>query len=90
MAKVQKMEHLQGQKPEGCEGYLSSDHHHATRILKTGYLKWQDLFDVTREAAPATFAPSLMPMSVAVKSSPLQAGVQGRFPNSYPSLFPVG
>lgn len=49
MAKVQKMEHLQGQKPEGFEGYLKSDHHHATRILKTGYLKWQDLFDLTRE-----------------------------------------
>lgn len=25
MAKVQKMEHLQGQKPEGFEGYLNSD-----------------------------------------------------------------
>lgn len=43
------MEHLQGKKPEGFEDYLKSDHHHATRILKTGYLGWQDLFDVTRE-----------------------------------------
>jgi uncharacterized protein YkwD len=49
MAKVQKMEHLQGQKPEGFETYLNSDHHHSMRIVKTGYLKWQDLFDVTRE-----------------------------------------
>jgi uncharacterized protein YkwD len=49
MAKVQKMEHLQGQKPEGFETYLNSDHHHSMRITKTGYLKWQDLFDVTRE-----------------------------------------
>lgn len=49
MAKVRKMEHLQGEKPEGFETYLKSDHHHATRILKTGYLQWQDLFDVTRE-----------------------------------------
>jgi hypothetical protein len=29
--------------------YLNSDHHHSMRITKTGYLKWQDLFDVTRE-----------------------------------------
>ena len=50
MAKVQKMEHLQGTKPpDGFEAFLNSDHHHATRILKTGYLKWQDLFEVTRQ-----------------------------------------
>lgn len=50
MADVQKMEHLRGEKPQdGFEGYLNSDNHHATRILKTGYLKWQDLFEVTRE-----------------------------------------
>lgn len=50
MARVGKMEHLQGAKPpEGFQEYLSSDHHHSTRILKTGYLTWQDLFDVTRE-----------------------------------------
>ena len=50
MAKVQKMEHLQGSKPpEGFEAFMNSDHHHATRILKTGYLKWQDLFEVTRD-----------------------------------------
>lgn len=48
MAKVNKMEHLQGQKPAGFEDYLRSDHHHATRIMKTGYLQWQDLFEVTR------------------------------------------
>jgi uncharacterized protein YkwD len=49
MAKVQKMEHLQGEKPKDLQAYLNSDHHHSTRILKTGYLKWEDLFDVTRE-----------------------------------------
>jgi uncharacterized protein YkwD len=49
MAKVQKMEHLEGEKPKDLQAYLNSDHHHSTRILKTGYLKWDDLFDVTRE-----------------------------------------
>lgn len=50
MARVQKMEHLQGTKPpDGFEAFLNSDHHHATRILKTGYLNWQDLFEVTRQ-----------------------------------------
>ena len=50
MARVGKMEHLQGEKPgEGFEAFLNSDHHHATRILKTGYIRWQDLFDVRRE-----------------------------------------
>lgn len=49
MARVNKMEHLQGEKPQDFQEYLRSDHHHATRILKTGYLNWQDLFEVTRE-----------------------------------------
>jgi len=49
MARVGKMEHLQGDKPHDFQDYLKSDHHHATRILKTGYLSWQDLFEVTRE-----------------------------------------
>jgi uncharacterized protein YkwD len=50
MADVQKMVHLRGETPpEGFDAFLQSDHHHATRILKTGYLDWQDLFDVTRE-----------------------------------------
>jgi|GEM_PF-2889545 len=47
MAQVGKMEHLQGEKPQDFGDYLRSDHHHATRILKTGYLSWQDLFEVT-------------------------------------------
>ena len=50
MARVGKMEHLEGPKPpDGFQEFLNSDHHHATRILKTGYLKWQDLFVVTRD-----------------------------------------
>lgn len=49
MAQVGKMEHLQGEKPQDFGDYLRSDHHHATRIIKTGYLSWQDLFEVTRD-----------------------------------------
>jgi uncharacterized protein YkwD len=50
MADVQKMEHLRGERPpDGFDAFLNSDHHHATRILKTGYFKWQDLFEVSRE-----------------------------------------
>lgn len=50
MARVGKMEHLQGERPQDFGDYLKSDHHHCTRILKTGYLDWQDLFDVTEDA----------------------------------------
>ncbi len=49
MARVGKMEHLQGQQPQDFGDYLKSDHHHCTRILKTGYLEWSDLFDVSNE-----------------------------------------
>jgi uncharacterized protein YkwD len=49
MAQVRKMEHLRGEKPKEFGDYLRSDHHHATRILKTGYVRWQDLFDVRDE-----------------------------------------
>ena len=49
MARVGKMEHLQGDRPQSFEEYIRSDHIHATRILKTGYLRWQDLFEVTQE-----------------------------------------
>jgi uncharacterized protein YkwD len=49
MAKVGKMEHLQGQRPQDFRDYLASDHHHVTRIVKSGYLAWQDLYEVTRD-----------------------------------------
>jgi uncharacterized protein YkwD len=39
MARVGKMEHLQGARPQSFEEYIRSDHIHATRILKTGYLE---------------------------------------------------
>jgi len=50
MARGGKMEHLQGERPQDFGDYLKSDHHHCTRILKTGYLRWQDLYDVTEDA----------------------------------------
>lgn len=49
MAQVGRMEHLRGERPKDFGDYLRSDHHHATRILKTGYVRWQDLFDVREE-----------------------------------------
>jgi len=51
MARVGKMEHLQGERPADFRDYLRSDHNHATRILKTGYLSVDALYEVTRDGA---------------------------------------
>jgi uncharacterized protein YkwD len=45
MARDANMEHLQVQSPKKFIEYFKIDHNHATRIMKTGYLDWQDLFD---------------------------------------------
>jgi uncharacterized protein YkwD len=49
MARVGKMEHLQGEKAQDFGDYLKSDHDHATRIMKSGYFQWQDLFDLNQQ-----------------------------------------
>lgn len=45
MAHVGKMSHLQGEMSNNFFEYLKSDHNHATRIMKTGYLGWEDLYE---------------------------------------------
>lgn len=45
MAQVGRMSHTQGQLSNKFLEYLSSDYDHAARIMKTGYVDWQDLFD---------------------------------------------
>ena len=53
MARVGKMEHLQGEKAQDFGDYLKSDHDHATRIMKSGYFQWQDLFDMDQQGSNA-------------------------------------
>ena len=89
MAQVQKMEHLQGNKPrEGFEAFLNSDHHHATRILKTGYLKWQDLFEVTRDGNTGHINPKLDANDRVSEIIAYAGPGTGNVPNQLPIVVP--
>ena len=88
-AQVQKMEHLQGNKPpEGFEAFLNSDHHHATRILKTGYLKWQDLFEVTRDGNTGHINPKLDANDRVSEIIAYAGPGTGNVPNQLPIVVP--
>ena len=47
MAKVGKMVHLRGEMPKRFEEWLACEHHHANRVFKTCYLKWEDLYTLS-------------------------------------------
>lgn len=53
MAEVGRMEHLRGERPANLQDFKASEWHHVHRVIKTGYLKWEDLYDLEVNGASA-------------------------------------